>query len=459
MKSTGFIIFLLIIVLIINTLCTIADEREDLNDEIQQLKQMMKEMQNRLDNLESRNKDLEEKLELKNDEAESMVSTAESSPVDGGYIQRVIQSLNPDISAIGIFSAAYFSQDDPLQGAENDPDATGIDLQELELAFSGSIDPYFRVDSYFSLSKDSIEAEEAFATTLTTLPLNSQFRIGIMRSKFGRINTQHRHVQDFVTLPLVVNSFLGEHLHPAAFEANFLLPLPWFAEFSAAVGIPSDESPSFNTDDIGNDVGLLLYVFHLSNFFEVSNSLSLNIGGSFATGANGTGRDNRTNLYGTDFFAKYRPLRNSPYQEILLQSEFMYRDEETDEGNLDEYGFYIQLVYRFAKRWNTGLRFGLVNPVDPVEADESFTEAEIMNNDPVFTKSNNGENGINDLSELGLLGLEYRISAMLTFNPSEFSRIRLEYDYTHPDPGFADSQSALYLQFQYSLGAHGAHPY
>lgn len=457
MKSIGFIILLVIIVFVINPLHTFAVEREDLKNEIQQLKQMMNEMQNRLDNLESRNKDLEEKLKSNTEETESMDSLAESSPVDGGYIQRVIQSLNPDISAIGIFSASYFSLDDPLPGAENDPDATGIDLQELELAFSGSVDPYFRVDSYFSLSRDSIETEEAFATTLTTMPLNSQFRIGIMRSKFGRINTEHRHVQNFVTLPLVVNSFLGEHLHPAAFEANFLLPLPWFAEFSAAVGNPSDESPSFNTDDIGNDVGLLLYVFHLSNFFEVSDNLSLIVGGSFATGANGTGGDNRTNLYGTDFFAKYRPLSKNPYREILLQSEFMYRDAETDEGNLNNYGFYTELVYRFAKRWNTGLRFGLVNTDDPVETDASFSEVEIMNNDQVFTKSNNWEDGNNDLTELGLLGDEYRISAMLTFNPSEFSRIRLEYDYTNPD--FADNQSALYLQFQYSLGAHGAHPY
>jgi hypothetical protein len=58
---------------------------------------------------------------------------------------------------------------------------------------------------------------------------------------------------------------------------------------------------------------------------------------------------------------------------------------------------------------------------------------------------------------LGLFGRTYRISPMLTFNPSEFSRIRLQYDYTNFD--FKENEHAVYLQFQYSLGPHGAHPF
>jgi hypothetical protein len=46
---------------------------------------------------------------------------------------------------------------------------------------------------------------------------------------------------------------------------------------------------------------------------------------------------------------------------------------------------------------------------------------------------------------------------MLTFNPTEFSRIRLQYEFTDLD--FADNLHAVFLQFQYSLGAHGAHTF
>ena len=46
---------------------------------------------------------------------------------------------------------------------------------------------------------------------------------------------------------------------------------------------------------------------------------------------------------------------------------------------------------------------------------------------------------------------------MLTFRPSEFSQFRLEYDYLNQNYG--GNQHAIFLQFQYAIGAHGAHPY
>ena len=72
-------------------------------------------------------------------------------------------------------------------------------------------------------------------------------------------------------------------------------------------------------------------------------------------------------------------------------------------------------------------------------------------------RGNSGEEEEHEKGGLGLFGQTYRVSAMLTFNPSEFSTIRLQYDYTDPD--FTANQHALFLQFQYSLGAHGAHPF
>lgn len=52
---------------------------------------------------------------------------------------------------------------------------------------------------------------------------------------------------------------------------------------------------------------------------------------------------------------------------------------------------------------------------------------------------------------------ELRYAWMLTFNPTEFSRIRLQYEFD--DPSFRSSYNAVYLQFEYSIGAHGAHPF
>lgn len=272
-----------------------------------------------------------------------------------------------------------------------------------------------------------------------------------MRAKFGRINQIHRESQNFVTLPLPAAQFLGEHLNPTSIEANFLVPVPWYLELSASGGSPDVETATFARDDNSNNLGRLLYIFHIANFFEISEALGMSLGGSFATGANGTGRNERSNLYGIDLFAKYRPLENNPYQEVMLQSEFMYLDADTSEENLKNWGWYAQLIYRFAKRWNTGFRFGIIDTDTPGEEEE-----EILEVDPagLYTLIRN-EEGEEEEGRLELLGRTYRLSPMLTFNPSEFSRLRIQYDYLNQD--FAQNQHAIFLQFQYSIGSHGAH--
>jgi len=430
-----------------------GDEKDDIKKQMQELRQQMDSMQKKLQELEEKNKKLEEEAQKQKEEKEVEKALTETAPPpQPGFLQKFVQSLNPDISIIGIFSGAYFTTDDPIFHAEIDPENTGIDLQELEVAFQGVVDPYFRFDSFFALQRDIFEIEESYATSLLTLPLNLQIRAGLMRSKFGRINLQHREFQDFVTLSLPAAYFLGEHLNPVGAEFNFLVPLPWYVELSASVNSPGGlETTTFAPDEDANNIGLLLYIFHISNFFEVTDDFSLSLGGSFATGSNGTGTENRSNLYGADLFAKYRPLKfSSSYQEVWLQSEFMYRQAETPEKTLDDWGAYAQLIYRFAKRWNSGFRFDFVDTDDPVVplADDVGAENLLR----VIRQEVEEEEAI-----LGLLGKELRYAFMLTFNPTEFSRIRLQYEFDDPD--FRSSYSAVYLQFQYSLGPHGAHPF
>jgi len=430
-----------------------GEEKEDIKKQIQELRQQMEIMQKKLDELEEKNRKLEEEAQKQKEEKEIEKAITEASPPSKqeGALQKIVQSLNPDISLIGTFTGAYFSTDDPIVHTDVDPENTGINLQEVEFGVQAVIDPYFRADAFFALKRDEFEIEEAYFTSLVTIPLNLQIRGGLMRSKFGRINLQHREVQDFVTVPLVSAAFLGEHLNPIGLEFNFLIPLPWFVELSASVNSPDGlETTTFTRDEDANDIARLLYIAHLSNFFEVSDALSLSLGGSFATGSNGTGLGNRSNLYGADIFLKYRPLEDNQYQEAWLQSEFMYRQVETPDGNLDDWGAYAQLVYRFAKRWNGGARVDFVDTKDPVSP---IGEGAPAGGGLLSVARDEGGDG----AILGLLGKELRYSAMLTFNPTEFSRIRLQYEFDDPD--FRDSFHAVFLQFQYSIGAHGAHPF
>lgn len=452
--------------LLLDTDQSIADktEIEELKRQMKAMQQQMTEMQEKINSLEKKNTNLRKKVvEQKIQENEKPDVKASTVSRGQSFLGKAFQSLNPDISAVGIFSAAYYSEDDPLLRAEADPENTGINLQELELGFRSVVDPYFKFDSFVSITQEHVELEEAYGTTLMSLPLNSQIRAGVMRSKFGRINTLHRHDQNFVTLPVVATRFLGEHFNPAGVEANFLLPAPWFSELTMAVSSPEVETPSFDRDGDSNNLGRLLYNFRLANFFELSESLGVTAGGSYATGSNGTDRGNRTNLFGLDLYAKYRPLKNNPYQEVALQTELMYRNAETLEGDLDDYGFYSQVVYRFAKRWRAGVRFGMVDTDDPLSMHEGEhgdheDDHNHMRSLVQLAQEDHDEEGHeHGESELGLFGKEYRISTMLTFAPSEFSLLRLQYDYLDQD--FAENQHAIFLQFQYAIGAHGAHPF
>jgi hypothetical protein len=445
-----------------------AQGSDDIQKELNELKQMMEKMQKRIDDLEEKNRALELKAEEREEdvlvkdedvvvkEETVTVPAAPSQQQDQGFLGKVVQSLNPEISVIALITPAWYSLNNPVVFAENDPENTGVNMQEIEVGFQSVVDPYFRFDSFFSFRTEGVELEEAYGTTLFSMPLNSQLRIGRARAKFGRINQIHRHAQNFVTLPIVAAEFLGEHLNPTSVEASFLVPVPWFLELSASGGSPDVETPTFGRSPDANNIGNLLYIFHMANFFDVGESLGVSLGASFATGSNASGPDERSNLYGVDFFAKYRPLKNNPYQEVSLQSEFMWRQAETPEEELEDYGFYAEGIYRFAKRWNTGLRFDFVDTNTPVEeADEDGLEGETSS---LFGMPRQEEGDSREEATLGLPGRIYRISPMLTFNATEFSRIRLQYDYLNGQD-YGPNQHAIFLQFQYAIGAHGAHPF
>ena len=95
-------------------------------------------------------------------------------------------------------------------------------------------------------------------------------------------------------------------------------------------------------------------------------------------------------------------------------------------------GLYAQAVYGFAPRWTAGARFDVVGLTNRVEVDAATRE----------------------------LDSSRRFSANLTFNPTEFSRLRVQW--THGDFAVDGSRQAfdeIWVQFQMSLGAHGAHAF
>ena len=122
---------------------------------------------------------------------------------------RGFQSLNPDISAIIDLAGGWFSDDAGTTKSGDDPQSTGVKVQEVELALQQVVDPYFRADIFLTIPNLSgLEVEEAFLTT-TQLPGNFQIKAGIFRAGLGRQNAQHLHLQDFPRRPALNAQLLG----------------------------------------------------------------------------------------------------------------------------------------------------------------------------------------------------------------------------------------------------------
>lgn len=380
--------------------------------------------------------DLERVLDAdRQQQAESRGSPATAGPAaESGVISnlvRTFQSFNPDMSFIADVALAYFTADDPLQAGGHDPTKNGFTLQQLELAVSAMVDPYFRFDANLVYSPFGVEIEEVYATTLS-LPWNLQVRVGQFLTRFGRLNNSHPHTWDFVDQMLVLGKFFGgEGNRGLGLELSVLLPLPWYVEVVAsgtdAAGASTARS-FFGGTDLGvDDPRDFQYTAAVKQFFPLSDDVSLFFGLSYATGPNPTGRDNRSEIYGTDLYLKYRPITVGSYTIVALTVEWLLRRRQVPEDVLMDQGLYASLFVKFSRRWAVAGRYEYV---------AGLTDDYL---DPLWTDD------------------RHRASANLTFWPTEFSRLRLQYSYDHP--AWQDAYHAVMLGMEFSVGSHGAHKF
>src|SRR5438094_3620039 len=372
---------------------------------------------------------------------------------------RGAQSLNPHMSAILDADFGWqrratqlLSGDDTDLHAEGTRHAVGFTAQEVELAFSAIVDPYLKGEVYLTIPNlEGIEVEEAFATS-TSLPWNLQIKGGSFRSAFGRQNGQHLHVQDFTRRPLINAAFLGaDGMRGPGVQLSWLAPLPFFltlyGEAFSLGGDAADQTgalpqpvASFGADRSTRPT----LAAEAKAFFPLGESWSVYSGLNFASGkspgvslgdAGTTGVGREAQLYGADVYLKWKPINVARgYESLAFQAEAIVRHFGTGDGLEDEWdgGAYAQIVAQFARRWFVGVRGDVVG----VPSSSVLARAE-------------------------------RVGLSLTFQGSEFSRVRgyLEAEHaTAPSSAFLPQAMpqwapAAYLQLEFSIGAHGAHPY
>jgi len=355
-----------------------------------------------------------------------------------------------------------------LEAGGHDPKNQGFTVQNVELTFAGVVDPFLRGDANIVLLIDeegetAIEVEEAYLSSLD-LPFNLQLEAGQFFTEFGRLNPTHPHSWDFVDQPVVNSRFFGpDGLRSPGVQLSWLAPLPFFAELVGSVQNSHGETvTSFRNAPeevfagrtlIERDVqgpGDLLYLARLRTSFDVGEALTLVGGLSALFGPNASAEDTDTRIYGADFYLKWRPLTaNQGWPFLAWQAEAMLRRYRAGEvlgesgalapaTRLDDVGLYTQLLWGFARPWVGGLRFDRA-----LGESESFESPE----------------GGYDSSTDSLRDSRQRYSAVLSYYPSEFSKLRVQYNYDRAQFLSGGDAHSAFFQFEILFGAHGAHKF
>ncbi len=381
-------------------------------------------------------------------------------------------AFNPDMSLI--LSGAYrnLSQDPAnyrisgfIPGGEGTgPGARGFNLSESELTISANIDPNF--SGYFTAAitpENSVGVEEAFIRT-TALGNGVSVKAGRFFSGIGYLNEQHAHAWDFSDNPLAYQAFLGKQFAHDGVQVKWLAPTDLFVELGAEAGNGSRfPGTARNTNGVnasslfahaGGDVGdshawragvAFLHTRAQDRVFDDKLG-DVTVPFSFS----GTSK-----LLLADVVWKWSPNGNVKETNFKLQGEYIRRKEDgaviysnplapgfvalNEPYASNQSGFYVQGIYQFTPHWRTGLRY-----------DKLFA------GDVNLAALNNGALGTEGISFLSNYNPS-RTTLMFDFNPSEFSRFRLQYAQDKSRGDVTDNQ--LYLQYIMSLGAHGAHKF
>jgi len=352
--------------------------------------------------------------------------------------------LNPALSFIldgtfgyyGLHAGNFAALDLPIAGDDPSDTREGFGVQEIEIAAQAAIDPYLEGAIFLAIPNlEGLEVEEGYLVT-TSLPANLQIKAGTFRAQFGRNNTQHLHQQNLTRRPLMTSLLFGvDGFRGPGAQLSVLLPLPWFATlFAEAFSIGPSEDPE-RLATFGGGARLtprnLTYTAVLEQFWELGETTSLLLGANFATGraldcmlavpcdptiAVGP----RSFLYGGDLYFKWKPANQSrTYSSLQWTTEFFARTLAS--GGPTEGAGYTEPVLQIARRFYVGARFDLVG----------------LPSGPNMPR-------------------HYGLAGSLTFAPSEFSLVRL---YAQELFGSGQSVTVAFLQVQYSMGTHGAHPY
>lgn len=452
-----------------------ATEIEQLRQEMTQMKQdyekRLELLEKRLQKAESSASHSQQTAEQAKQAAIQAKQTALKSNTETQSSSSSASAFNPAISVILDGRYADFDNDPGnyeipgfALGGESGLGEQGFSIGHTEVTASANIDDKFFGQVTAAIhdhdGETEVELEEAFAET-TAIGHGVSVKVGRFLSGIGYLNQQHEHVWDFADAPLIYRGLFGNQLRDDGIQMRYVAPTDMFLELGGEL-LRGDKFPTAGNDE---GVGAWSIFANIGGDWGVEHSWQAGLshwqsdvdgrtGAAHGHGHEGeeehmeipsfTGESKINSAY---VVYKWAPNGNAKQRNLKLQFEYFDRREDGDihmleDGAIAEQtsydgkqsGWYAQAIYQFMPSWRVGARYDLLDS-DNRGADEEIIEEAGLSNEGIRPK---------------------RYSAMVEWLPSEFSRVRLQFN---QDRSYDEKDNQVFLQYTHSFGSHGGHQY
>jgi uncharacterized coiled-coil protein SlyX len=305
------------------------------------------------------------------------------------------------------------------------PHGWNYSLKNGELFISAPIDPYLR--GYASIngtSDGSFDIEEAALVT-TSLPWGLTVKGGRFFADFGRFPHWHDEALPFVDRPPSIERLIGGESTAEGTEVSLLTPLDTYLVLTGGIY----NTVGAESLDTLNDEGFfgrrsfdeLTFLGRAHTYLDLTDTLNVELGGSWL----GVPHDSDRNLWGVDVTLRHQPGTTTAYQGFDWGTEWMWnrgrfteRDANgavVDRTRMNRQGGYSYVEAFFARQYSAGARFDYSEAIDGPE-DRAKTA-----------------------------------SVFVTWRPSEFQRLRFQFDNTW---GAEDTNQRFTVQWTAFIGSH-----
>jgi hypothetical protein len=423
---------------------------EDQNERLNKLEESLKSQQQTIEQQQKTIDTLKTQVDQKSDQGPPAADSTTSSPKASGLFGGSAFT-NPNISLIldTFYYASNLTNDElanqgipgfTTQGLDQ---RNGFNLDSAELFMFSPVDPYFNLYANIPFTENGVSIEEAYVVT-TSLPAGWQIKGGKFKSNFSRLDAQHPHAWDFWDIALPYRAFLGGE----GLGGEKGVQLTCLPTWSIYTQIGAEVLQGENDLLFGQSAqdGPHAFTFFVKSSFDTGDYSTIYFGPSVLFGKTDNtnilpGMEVRANsaLYGIEAVWKWKP---NSREALTIQSEYLLL---TQSGNIMDPtthavidplrrmqdGFYVQGIYR-KNRWGVGARYDVLDLFY-----DTFKQGGVQQN---------------------FGGTPHRTTASVEFNPSEFTRIRLQLAHDLSDPSGRTNNEAI-LQFNFGIGAHPVHSF